>query len=265
MKIGVTGSSGVLGCLLLEKLKGFNCQVNSFNGDIRCKNNVISWLSEGFDILFHLAAKVPVYFVEKHPLEAYGVNVGGTINLLEGIEKCAKKPWLFFASSSHVYKSNNKPLCETSIIEPITLYGETKWFAERIISNTAESIGCSYCCGRIFSFYHNTQNKPFFYPTIIERLSKEDLSKPFKLYGANSVRDFLNAEDVVNIMVELMQKRSAGIVNIGSGVGIKIRDFVQQISGNNLNIVSADNKEDYLVADIAKLKTMIGEEKLAHS
>lgn len=261
MKIGVTGSSGVLGCLLIEKLKGHNCQVNLFHGDIRDKNDVFTWLSEGFDILFHLAAKVPVYFVEKFPLEAYSVNVGGTINLLEGIKTCSKKPWLFFASSSHVYKSSNKPLSETSIIEPISLYGETKWFAERIISNTAESIGCSYCCGRIFSFYHNTQKKPFFYPTIIERLSKEDLSKPFSLYGANSVRDFVNAEDVVNIMVELMFRNAIGIVNIGSGVGIKIRDFVQQVSEKKLNIVCADDKEDYLVADNGKLNRIIGELK----
>lgn len=259
MKIGITGATGVLGKILCTRLKENNCRIYPFKEDIQCKEAVSAWIDNEFDIIFHLAAKVPVNIVNEKPLQAFSVNVGGTINLLEEIIKYKKKPWLFFASSAHVYKSSNKPIKESSNVQPITVYGETKWFAERICSLTAEKENIPLCCGRIFSYYHETQNKPFLYPTIIERLSQEDLSKPFNLYGANSIRDFLNAEDVVEIMYKLMKKKATGPINIASGKGLKVKDFVQRMSDVELIINKVDNKADYLVADIGKLKSIIEE------
>ena len=73
------------------------------------------------------------------------------------------------------------------------------------------------------------------------------------MYGADSVRDFLNAEEVVDIIIKLYKKKSTGIFNIASGKPIKIRDFVQNLSNKKLKIVTTEQK-DYLVADISKLK-----------
>jgi len=82
---------------------------------------------------------------------------------------------------------------------------------------------------------------------------------PFKLYGAESIRDFLNAEDVIDIIIKLMEKKAKGIYNIGSGKGIKIRDFVQSLTSNKLDIKEMGDS-DYLVADISKLnKLLVGD------
>lgn len=260
MNIGITGSTGVIGNILSEKLKSKDLNIIPFEGDIRSKIDLANWFKNDFDTIFHLAAVVPVNIVANDPILAYSVNVGGTINLIEKIiENKKNKIWLFYASSAHVYKSSNQPISEKHPIEPITLYGETKWMGERVCTEAAKANDIAVCCGRIFSFYHKSQKKPFLYPTIRERLENKDLTKPFKLYGADSVRDFLNAEEVVEIIVKLMQKKTTGIINIASGQGVKIRDFVQQFTNVKLKIEPADNKVNYLIADTSKLNKVLGE------
>jgi len=258
--IGITGGSGVIGRILFEKLIDMGFKPSLFNGDIRNKDDIINWMNfKNFDIIFHLAAIVPVDDVKKNPYEAYNVNVGGTINLLACIKKLGINPWIFYASTSHVYKTKYNPIKEEDDIQPLNIYGETKYFAERICKSFSESYNCKICIGRIFSFYHRSQKPAFLYPTIMERLKKEDSKKSFFLKGANNIRDFLNAEDVVTIMIKLMEKKFNDTINIGSGKGITIEEFVRKQTDKKLNIISnGKNATTMLVADISKLKNVLG-------
>lgn len=259
--IGITGASGVIGTILQDKLKNLGYNFSCFLGDITKKEDIKTWVSNlQADYIFHLAAVVPTSEVKESPLYAYEVNVGGTIKLLSELSHLNKKTWLFYASSAHVYKSSDKPITENDVIEPVSLYGKTKYFGEDVCNEVskAESYNLDVCVGRIFSFYHETQKPPFLYPTITERLKKEDLSHPFVLYGAESIRDFLNAENVADIMIKLMKKRCCGIFNIASGEGTKVKDFVQSLTDTKLNIRTA-GESDFLVANIDKLKEAIGE------
>ena len=258
LKLGITGASGVLGQILQQKLKAKGIEFSTFDGDIRNKDDIKIWIQNNdWDGIIHLAAIVPTKQVNENPLEAFEVNVSGTINLLSELQKvwADEKKWFFYASTSHVYESSNIPISESSSLKPVSLYGKTKLMAEEIIREAGDMEGSllNVCVGRIFSFYHKTQKPPFLYPTIMERLQKEDLSKEFFLYGADSIRDFLNAEEVVDIIIKLAKKQSKGIFNIASGKGVKIRDFVQAQTDRPLNI-KTEGKQDYLVADIRKLK-----------
>ena len=259
--IGITGSSGTIGKILSKKLIDMGFKLSLFEGDIRNKNNIMKWVNfKNFDVIFHLAAIVPVDEVKKDPFEAYNVNVGGTINLLDCLKKLQIYPWIFYASTSHVYKPKDSPIKEEDDIQPLNIYGETKYFAERICESFSASYKCKICIGRIFSFYHKTQKPPFLYPTIMERLKKEDPKKPFFLRGANNIRDFLNAEEVVSKIIKLMQFNYSGIVNIGSGKGTTIKNFVGKQTGIKLNLIT-DEESNFstLVADITSLKIIIGD------
>ena len=108
--------------------------------------------------------------------------------------------------------------------------------------------------------YHKTQKPPFLYQNIINRLNREDLTKDFELYGAESVRDFLNAEEVADIIIFLMRKKVVGTFNIASGKGTKIRDFVQGLTEKKLRIKDMGGK-DSLVANIDKLKKILDEKE----
>jgi len=247
--VGITGANGVLGRLFQEKFKKGKIKFSCFSGDIRSKEDINDWIKDKrFTDIIHLAAIVSTKDVKENIKEASDVNVLGTKNLIQALIQNNQTPWFFYASSSHIYKSKNSPISEEDIAEPISEYGKTKYAGEKqVIENYS-----NFCIGRIFSFYHRTQKIPFLYPTILERLEKEDLSKPFKLFGAESMRDFLNAEEVVNIIIKLMKNEKIGVYNIASGKGIKIKDFVQSLTDIKLNIEEIGER-DYLVANISKL------------
>jgi CDP-6-deoxy-D-xylo-4-hexulose-3-dehydrase len=249
--VGITGSSGVLGSIIVNKLKKENIKYSCFPGDICSTEDIENWLKDNkFTSIIHLAAIVPTVEVEKNPKKAFDVNVNGTKNLAQGLEK-AGHPWFFYASTSHVYKSKQGLVSEEDETEPVSEYGRTKFEAEKALADYK-----NLCIGRIFSFFHESQKKPFLYPSIKERLETENLDDTFELKGAESVRDFLNAEDLADTIINLMKKKILGTYNLASGKGIKIKDFVQGMTSVKLKIKSV-GEPDFLAANITKLKNAL--------
>jgi len=258
--IGITGAKGVLGGIIRQKLENQNVDFSIFNDDIRNENAIFEWLnSNKINYIIHLASKVAVSDVENNIAEAYEVNVSGTINLIKAIGKLNSHVGFFYASTSHVYESSSFPLKETALINPINSYGLTKRISELLLMDYFSKNKLSnLCIGRIFSFYHESQNPPFLYPNLLNRFKSEDLTKPFKLFGANSTRDFLNAEDVCDIIISLVKMKHNGIVNIASGKSTKIIDFVKSISPVDLNFeVDDSEKVNHLNADISLLNKIL--------
>ncbi|MBP8707392.1 MAG: SDR family oxidoreductase [Caldisericia bacterium] len=260
MLVGVTGANGVLGKIITKKLSALGYEYVPFSGDIRNINDVANWVdNNNFDSVIHLAAIVPPSEVKNDLIKAFEVNCIGTKNLVDALNAKSQKPWLFYASTCHVYKSSNKPLSEDDPIEPISEYGLTKYAGEVLIRKNYDNA----CIGRIFSIYHKTQKPPFLYPTMLQRLQNEDLTKEFELYGAESIRDFSNAEDVADIIIKLMERKVVGTYNIASGNGVKIRDFVQSLTDIPLKIKDMGG-QDTLVADVNKLNKLLNNEKEEH-
>jgi nucleoside-diphosphate-sugar epimerase len=256
--IGITGATGVLGKILKEKLLALSYNVSSFTGDITNSALVDEWVSlNNLQAVFHLAAMVPVDMVNKNPLDAYAVNAGGTINLLNAIKTQAVKPWFFYASTCHVYKSKNQPITELDETEPINLYGQTKFTGEKICTAYQLQTGAPVCIGRIFSFFHHSQKEPFLYPSIKNRVQQHNILNPFVLQGANNVRDFLNAEAIIDILIKLMEKNNTDTVNIGSGKAVTIKDFVQDLFPQLTNITYNEHTPSFLVADVKKLHSIL--------
>jgi nucleoside-diphosphate-sugar epimerase len=171
----------------------------------------------------------------------------------------AKKPWLFYASSSHVYRPQPTPIDEAAPVAPINPYGLSKRLGEQVVEASASAAGVPYCIGRIFSFYHPSQTGSFLYPSLMRRFAVEDLTQPFKLFGAEDVRDLSLADDLVAHVRALALRQATGLVNIGSGKGTKISDFVQSVAPRKLAIVNAsEGPATSLVADTARLRQLLG-------
>lgn len=256
--IGITGATGVLGKLLLAKLQEQSYSVSIFEDDIRESAAVSHWVKAvKCDAIFHLAAVVATSTVEQNPFTAFAVNVGGTINLLNAIQTSGTNPWLFYASTCHVYKSKQTPISEADTVEPINLYGQSKYMAEQMCTLYQKQNNTDLCIGRIFSFFHSSQKEPFLYPSIKKRIEAHNIEQPFVLEGANNIRDFLNAEAIIEILIELMQKKVSDTVNIGSGQPTSIKVFVQQNFTKNLNIIYKEHEPSFLVADITKLHSVL--------
>ena len=131
--IGLTGSKGVLGKEILKNFKNF--KILKYNDDIRDKKKLYYWLSKNnFDGIIHLAAVVATSDVLRNKKKAKDVNYYSTKNLVDFLIKLKKKDtWLFFASTSHVYRFSKKKIKENTKCNPQNYYGYTKYLAERYL------------------------------------------------------------------------------------------------------------------------------------
>ena len=75
------------------------------------------------------------------------------------------------------------------------------------------------------------------------------------LKNINHYRDFISMEDISKIIFVLMKKKYKGILNLGSGRGILLKDIALVIAKKyRKKIIFLDNKKiTYLVASINKL------------
>ena len=257
--IGITGSSGTLGKILIRKLRKFKINYSEFKGDILNENSVNLWIrSHNFESIFHFAAIVPVDKVEQNKNKTFKVNILGTQNILNALMHSSQIPWIFYASTSHVYDYSKKSITEKSKINPINYYGYTKHLGEKVFSYYVEHINPNVCIGRIFSFYHRSQKVPFLYPSL-KRKIKNKRGNSLEIYGSKNIRDISKAEDIVDSIYKIYLKQSAGIINIGSGKGISVKKFAKNIlEDNKINIVDKNKYvPNKLVADITKLKKIL--------
>ena len=262
-KIALTGASGIIGSSLRKHFQ--NVSFYSFDGDIRDNQAVKKFCRESVDCdaFLHLAALVPKQIIDSDPIDAFNVNVQGTLNVLEGLRQLRDyAPWLFFASSSHVYASSPTPIAETSAPDPFTLYGLTKLQGEQWCSAYNREFGLSICIGRIFSFSHPRQPNLYFIPAMIHKIRNAEVSSTLKVSGLNGQRDFLTVSQICQCIESLISKKHEGIINIGTGVGMNLVQMVKKIAQllgrHDLNVISEDDAPNYLVADASQLSSVMG-------
>lgn len=250
--IGITGSTGSLGRVILKRFKKF--KIKRFKGDIRNRNEVLNWvLKNKIQIIIHLAAVVPIKIVNQNKKKAKEVNFIGTKNIVDASIK-NKIIWFFFSSTSHVYSSSNKPISERCLKNPISFYGQTKLLAEKYIIQKFKKSQIPFCIGRIFSTANKNQKKNYLVPDLKKKIRTS--KKKIILNNLNHYRDFISMEDISEIIYLLLNKKYQGIINLGSGKPTFLKDIAQKISQKfKKKIYFDDNKNTtFLIANNNQLK-----------
>ena len=148
MRALITGGAGFIGSYLSQELirnswrvRIYDVQNNRNNpppvqdkleyviGDILDERALTDAL-KNVDLVIHLAARHRFFGVSEE--EFYRVNVDGTRNLLEAMDRTGLKDILFFSSVA-VYGEQNTPTDENSPTLPDSTYGVTKLEAEKSI------------------------------------------------------------------------------------------------------------------------------------
>lgn len=264
-RVLITGSRGMLGKRLVTAIKEEhpNIEILECKIDLTMSDEVERFLNSlpTFEIIFHLAALVPVLEVNQNPSKAFAVNVGGTLNLLSSLKN--RSPKIIFASSSHVYGSKNGPLSECDPLNPISLYGRTKQIAEDLVKSMSSALGFDYLIARIFSMHDENQKGPFLRPNLERRFKYADSEAPFNLEGGHSKRDFMSAKEVASLLIKLAWSDSIGLVNVASGKPQTVAEFAQSLSCKRLNIVPTGETNN-LYADTTRLEQLINSTNSHH-
>ena len=232
IRYALTGSTGLLGTALTQVSK----PENIYTGDIRAYENVSCWINgiKDVDAIIHLAALVPKQIVDLEPRKAFEINVGGTINILESLRRMRalgqKTPWLFYASTSHVYAPSHNPIKEDATRDPFTLYGMTKLQGEQWCEAFARDFDISLCIGRIFSFSGQQQPDYYFLPAMFKKIREAEKGATLKILGVQGYRDFLRVPQICETIFALGEKKYEGSVNIGTGQAHKLSDLVLKVA-----------------------------------
>lgn len=266
--IGITGYKGVLAKNFVKNYSEFS--YSFFKGDIKKFKDIKKWLKKcNPSIIIHLAAKVPVEYVNKNFQDSKDVNVNGTINLLKAIylNNFLKKnfKWFFFSSTSHVYKKKNYACKETDAIDPMSKYGKTKAEAEKKIAIFQKKLKFPICIGRIFSFTNYDQQETFLVPAIFKKIK---FSKNIPYFdNLSSKRDFIHIDDICSAIYFLLKKKQSGIFNIGSGKSqpiSKIALFFSKTYKKKILITNNKSiKKDIILSNISKIKKLGWKPKLS--
>ncbi|HSX40593.1 MAG TPA: SDR family oxidoreductase [Candidatus Saccharimonadales bacterium] len=177
-KIIATGLNGLVGSQVAQLLKEkyeFKNISRSTGVDITSKEQVLEAMqkSDG-QIVLHLAGKTNVDACELDKTlgengEAWKINVDGTKNVAEACLKTEKK--LIYISTDFVFdgeKSSKDGYSENDTPNPINWYGQTKYEAEKAVSDA----GISCLIARISYPYRSSFEKNDFARAMLNRLKQ---------------------------------------------------------------------------------------------
>jgi len=208
-----------------------------------CASSIIltSWITT--PLVFWDSRINEEWFEASRRLITQFIQTGGAYVAVTGT--CAEYDW-----------SLNRPLKEADFSDPTSLYGQSKLK----LLNWLTDLGIPFLWTRTFAQFGLSEPTGRLVPSVIDSLLKCEVAK---ITNANGVRDFIFVEDIARILSFLLSSNQVGVVNIGTGVGIKIGDMAMRI-GNVIgrpqlvNITDDRSEGDIVVADTTRLNELLG-------
>ncbi len=270
MTILITGAAGYIGshiCLALEK-KGLTyvavdnlargrAVVNKhrfFECDIGDWENISHILkTENITTVIHLAAFAYVQESISNPLKYYENNVERTVNFVRNCVENGVKNFIFSSSCAVYGNPKRLPISEKQLPAPISPYGHSKLIIENFLKHISDAHEMSICSLRYFnaagasgcgSLKEEHNPETHIIPLAVDAaLSGETLTifgDKLNTEDGSPVRDFIHVDDlaVAHIAARkfLLNNPGSYQFNIGSGVAVTLKQIVEEIRSQGLNL-----------------------------
>lgn len=242
-RVLVTGGAGFIGSHLSDELlrRGFevvvfdnlstgsrdhvNPAVTFVQGDVRDDVRLRRVFELGLDVVCHIAGQASVRRSFDDPAEDLGVNVVGTLNILNC---CAgfSVPRLLYASSMTVYGDPEQiPTPESAPPCPLSFYGVTKATAERYVHLYAARTDLKQplhaTSFRMFNVYGPRQSLTNPYQGVLAIFLGNALrGEPITIHSdGEQARDLVFIDDVVRAWADAIDEPAARgqVYNLGRG------------------------------------------------
>ena len=249
----VTGAAGFIGSHLVDrlisdgymvvgiddlssgKLENLPAEFDLRKMDIRDRElrSVIAEIRP--DTVFHLAAQMSVSVSAKEPMLAADVNIGGSLNLLEGIRALGDNVARFvhFSSGGMVYgEPSVLPADESTPPRPLSPYGASKLATETYLPIYERLCGLQYSIMRRGNVYGPRQD-PHGEAGVVAIFTKAMLTgKPLTIFGdGNDERDYVYVADVVDAVIMAADSGKPGPFNVATGIGTNPNRIFQLVAG----------------------------------
>ena len=228
--VGITGSSGALGKNFIKTYKNIY-KIVLYKKDIQDTDCFQKWINKNnnINIFIHFAALSTIRSSNKDFNKTIKINTKATINILKILNKSKLKnlKYFLFSSSSHVYKPSFAKLTENSKRIPVNAYGKSKKQAEDFIIKYKKIFRFKIGIARIFNFYSKDHKDGFFIYDLIKKL--KSTNKNIHLKRINTVRDFININQLCDILNFMIIKKIGMPLNIGSSKGLNLIDLSKMI------------------------------------
>jgi len=279
----VTGGAGFIGNAVTAELlrHGYEVTVldiavphvehkglNYINADVLDINVVRRVLIDyNIDSVIHLVGLPEVKKCQENPDLSFKLNTYSVQNVIEAMRLVACRK-IIFASSATVYGNPDRnPVKETDLPNPTSIYGYHKFMGELVVRSYAKEYDIKGVILRLFNVFGGNPVRGKDVISVFLRKIKE--KKPLTVYGPNKFRDFINVDEVAQIisasllkMEEITCEDPVPIINVGSGEPLKIVEIANFIEKNvtdpiEIKIIDTEDDGTGFYADISKLVGLI--------
>jgi len=249
----VTGADGFIGSHLVEFLlqKGFKVKAlsyyNSFNfwgwleevqhpdlevisGDVRDLNFCLK-ITEGVDIVYHLAALIAIPYSYHSPDSYIDTNVKGTSNVCLAAHRNGVKRVLHTSTSEVYGTARYVPIDEKHPLQPQSPYSASKIGADAMAMSYFNAFNLPVVTVRPFNTYGPRQSARAIIPTIITQLASG--VKEVKLGDLRPTRDLNFVLDTCRGFYEIgeVDGIEGETINIGSNYEVTMGEVFETIKG----------------------------------
>jgi len=250
----VTGGTGLIGRPLVEKLinQGASVRIASLDDPSRAhpdadfmQLNLIKFdncmkASKDMDYVFHLAGiKGSPAMTAKKPASFFVPTISFNTNMMEAAKQNNVERYLF-TSSIGVY-SPSEIFNEDDVWKTFPSKNDTfAGWAKRMGELQAQAYKIEYGWeeiaivrpANVYGPYDNFDPKnAMVIPSLVRRAL--DGENPLNVWGDGTpIRDFIHAYDVADGMILALEKGTGQPINLGSGIGVSIKEIVSVIVNN---------------------------------
>ncbi|CEG11086.1 putative sugar dehydratase/epimerase YfnG [groundwater metagenome] len=268
----VTGGNGLVGSHIVEELLWNNANVIVL---IRSQNPKSYFVTEGLDkktilaygdlkdfkrihdiiskyeieYIFHLGAQPIVPTALINPVETFGTNINGTINVLESARLCNSVKGIVVASSDKAYGiSKELPYTEETQLKGTFPYDVSKTCTDLLAQSYFKTYNVPITIARFGNIYGPGDLN--FNRIIPGAIKATLLNETLKIRSdGKMIREYLYVKDVADgylMLCENINKSKGEAFNLSNGLKLSVLEVIERISQ------AINKKINYKILNIAK-------------
>jgi len=195
-------------------------QFEFMRGDIRDAETIRSAVS-GMNAVVHLAAIVGDPACARQPALTQAVNLDASLALLEESKRANVSRFIFASTCSNYGKMSDATqyVDETSELQPVSLYAETKVAVERVVLDPIQTAGICATSLR-FATIFGVSPRMRFDLTVNEFTLEMVTQKHLVVFGEQFWRPYVHVQDVARalklVLASPVEKVQRQVFNVGS-------------------------------------------------